>query len=210
MGRISLNFGVVMTRFSLAALSFALGVATPALGADPNGRFALRSLATLSCGQVISAIEQSKDEGLQAFVTELSLWLGGYLTHANRVTLGVFDIVPFGAERDVLAVIVNRCEGLPPDTNFEAVTAEVVSVLSAHAVTRESPLKSGEGTIPLREAVIISVQERLIALGHLKGVPDGEFGPKTLAALHSFQRSTEMSKSSALDIDTLLALLGSE
>lgn len=199
-----------MIRFSLAALSIAIGLATPALSADTNGRFALRSVATLSCGQVISAIAQSKDEVLQRYVTELSLWLGGYLTHANRVTQDVYDISPFAAERDVLAVIVNRCEGLPLETNFEAVTSEVISVLTALAVRSESPLNLVEGSIPLREAIVMKVQERLVVLGHLEGEPDGAFGQKTLAAVQAFQASIGAANNATLDIDTLLTLLLSE
>jgi len=196
-----------MKIFVPAAIAVSLALASPGLAADADGRFALRSLATLSCGQVVGAIEQSEGEELQTLVSQLSIWLGGYLTHANRVTPEVFDIVPFAAERDVLAVVVNRCEQLPADTNFEAATASVVAILSEFAIPRESPLRSVQGIIPLRESMIVRVQERLIAMGHLAGTPDGVVGPATLNAIRAFQQSRGAADLVGLDIDALLALL---
>ncbi len=193
-----------------ATLALGLVVSVPAMAADADGRFALRSLATLSCGQVVDAIERSEGEDLQTLVSQLSIWLGGYLTHANRVTPDVFDIVPFGAERDVLAVIVNRCEQLPPETNFEAAAASVVSVLSSLAVPQESPLRNLEGILPLRESTIVRVQERLIALGHLEGAADGVVGPMTRAAIVAFQEARGAQNTGFLDIDGFLALMAGE
>lgn len=193
-----------------ATLAVGTAFSAPAFAADEDGRFALRSLATLSCGQVVGAIEQSEGEDLQTLVSQLSIWLGGYLTHANRVTPDVFDIVPFAAERDVLAVIVNRCEQLAPETNFEAAAANVVSVLSSLAVPRESPLRNFEGMLPLRESMVVRVQERLIALGHLEGAADGVVGPMTRSAVVAFQEARGAQNTDFLDIDGFLALMAAD
>lgn len=196
-----------MKIFAPTAIAAAIALVSPGLAADADGRFALRSLATLSCGDVVGAIEQSEGEELQTLVSQLSIWLGGYLTHVNRVTPDVFDIVPFAVERDVLAVVVNRCQQLPVETNFEAATAEVVTILSVLAVPRESPVRVFDGAIPLRESVIVLAQERLIAHGHLDGRADGIIGPQMRRALQSFQSDREMQHFGELDIDTFLALM---
>lgn len=190
-----------------AALTLAVALASPATAADTDGRFALRSLATLTCGQVVDAINARNGDELQALVDQLSLWLGGYLTHANRVTPETFDIVPFVAERDILAVIVNRCQSSQPETNFEAVTSSVVTALSSFAVKSESPVRTGEMMIPLRETVVMLAQEKLISLGHLKDKPDGVYGKNTENAVREFQTSMTLAASGKLDIDTVLALL---
>ena len=190
-----------------AALVAGLALSAPALAADPDGRFALRSLATLNCGQIVATIEQSGAEELQALVTQLSIWLGGYLTHANRTTPDVFDVVPFGAERDVLAVVVNRCEQLPPETNFEATVAQVVALLEPLSVPSESPMRSFDGALPMRESMVIRVQERLIEFGHLAGSADGVVGPLTRQALQAFQAERGLDETAVLDLDVFLLLM---
>lgn len=196
-----------MRLFFRAAAFASLAFTGPVLAADPEGRFALRSLATLTCGEVVDAIERSEGEDLQNLVSQLSIWLGGYLTNLNRTTPDIFDIVPFAADRDVLAIIVNRCEQLPAEVNFEAVTADVVALLSVFAVPSESPIRLFDGTIPLRESVIVRVQERLIELGHLVGPADGIVGPRTRTAISAFQTERESVSAEVLDIDGLLGLL---
>jgi len=194
---------------SILHATLAVGIASsaPALAAGEDGRFALSSLATLSCGQVVGATEQSEGEDLQTLVSQLSIWLGGYLTHANRVTPDVFDIVPSAAEPDVLAVIVNRCEQLKPEASFEAATADVVGLLSTLAKSRESSVRLFDGVLRLRESVIVRVHERLIALGHLDGRAGAIVGPSPREVIRAFQASRESDAPEMLDIDGFLALL---
>lgn len=196
-----------MKSSTLCAAALTAIVATPVQAADPEGRFALRSIASINCGQVVQEINARKGAELQGYVDQLSFWLGGYLTLANRVTPGAFDVVPFVVERDVLAIIVNRCEGLPPETNFEAVTFGVINSLSAFAVKAASPVQSGESMIPLREAVVIRLQERLVTLGHLKDKADGVVGKNTENAIREFQKAQSMPETGKIDIDTVLRLL---
>lgn len=196
-----------MKRSIVYAVGIAAVFADPVLAADREGRFALRSIASVSCGQVLADINARKGVELQGYVDQLSFWLGGYLTLANRLTPGAFDVVPFAVERDVLAIVVNRCEGLPIETNFEAVAYAVIDSLEAFAVTSPSLVKSGDNMIPLREAVVIRLQERLIALGHLEQEADGLVGKNTENALREFQIARSMPETGKLDIDTVLALL---
>jgi hypothetical protein len=193
----------------IIVLVFAMALPSFALAADADGRFALRSYATSTCGQVVAAINARKGDDLQALVNQFSVWLGGYLTHANRVTPETFDIVPFAVERDVLAVIVNRCQNVPPETNFEAVTAGVVTSLSTFAVKGQSPVRTGDMMIPLRETIVVLAQEKLISLGYLKDMADGDFGEKGQKAVQEFQVSRNMEATGRLDIDTVLTLLAS-
>jgi len=73
---------------------------------------------------------------------------------------------------------VNRCQNVPPETNFEAVTAGVVTSLSTFAVKGQSPVRTGDMMIPLRETIVVLAQEKLISLGYLKDMADGDFGEK--------------------------------
>lgn len=189
------------------ALAMVAGLPMPAVAADRDGQFALRSLATVTCGQVLERVNTLRGDELQTLVDQMSFWLGGYLTHANRVTPETFDIVPFAVERDVLALIVFRCQSAPAEANFEAVTSEVVTSLSAYAVKDRSPVRSGEMMIPLRELIVVQVQAKLSALGHLKDAPDGVFGQNTEKAVQAFQAAIELPATGKLDIDTVLALL---
>jgi len=198
---------IPVRKFTIAATAFAAALAMPASAADTDGRFALRSLATLTCGQVVDTINARQGEDLQKLVDDLSLWLGGYLTHANRITQNTFDVVPFAVERDILAVIVNQCEGLPGDTSFEAATHGVLTSLSPLGVPALSPVLTGDTMIPLRQGIVVRVQERLIALGFLQGNADGIVGERTITAVTDFQKSRSMTVTRRLDIDTVLALL---
>ncbi len=202
-----MTLGDDMSYIHGATLCSAMLFAVPAIGADTEGRFALRGFGTANCGQVVSAISERSANELQTFVDQLSLWLSGYLTHANRTTPDVFDIIPFGSERDLLAVIVSRCEKLPSDANFEATTAQVISVLSVHAVQNESPISYNPGMIPLRIAIIERVQQRLIELGYLSSSVDGLVGAETQSAIQAFRLSKNMNDDAKLDIDALLNLL---
>jgi len=199
----------VLRNISLSVL-LVLVLAAPVRAADFEGRFAVRDVGSLTCGQVTRGIVESSDQELQRFVAQLTSWLGGYLTRANRQTDGVFDIVPIAADRDVLTVAVNRCAAFPEGTNFEAAVASVVAILQPLAVDEASPVESLTGSIALRRSVLLEVNRRLVALGFFEEEGDEPFGSAARVAIRAFREASGMPLSGELDVDTLLLILGRE
>jgi len=84
----------------------------------------------------------------------------------------------------------------------------VVSAYRGRAKALQSELKGDA----LAEARLTpeqrtEIQARLISLGHLSGEPDGEFGPKTRAAIREFQRVNRLQESAYLTAQQRQTLL---
>ena len=58
--------------------------------------------------------------------------------------------------------------------------------------------------------LVEAFQERLIELGYLNGSADGDFGPRTEAAVIAFQAAAGLVQTGILDADTVEALLSEE
>jgi hypothetical protein len=140
----------------------------------------------------------------------LSAWIAGYVSHANRSGEGVFDTVPVQDNRALAAIVAQIC-AVNPDQLVDSVMATVVEGFAdarADVADDAVELVAGERAIRLRPAVLLAVQERLIALGHLPAdaVADGVFGPQTLAAIQSYQADKGLTQTGLPDAPTLFAI----
>lgn len=195
------------TLFAGAALSLCTLQATTAMAADASGNFAVRSFGGQTCSAVVSAINDSEGEARADIVSALSIWLGGYLSHANRTAEQQFDVSPFVADQDVLAIVVDRCEKAP-DALFETAAHEIMVTLSAFGPKEMSPLADLQNAVALRVDTVVALQSSLIALGHLEGKADGVAGPATVAAVGKFNADAKIAGGDAITIETVLRLLG--
>lgn len=66
----------------------ALLVSMSCIAADRNGSYSILGRGTVSCGTLLEAHER-KDQYSVLFISE---WVNGYLTAANRITPGVYDL----------------------------------------------------------------------------------------------------------------------
>lgn len=84
--------------------------------------------------------------------------------------------------------------------NFEAILSWNRSLLYAISVGHLADRLIGMGTLqsprnaerPLSREQVTDLQERLNALGHDAGEPDGQAGPRTRAAVRSFQKANDL------------------
>lgn len=183
---------------SLAGLSHA-----PAYAADDEGNFAVRGIGAQNCGAVVDAINSADAAARGSLVRALSTWLGGYLTYANRVIEGRFDAVPFVADVDVLAVVVDRCEDVP-DATFETAASDILSALAPAGTKSIASVADLESSVALREPTVVALQQALIDQGYLDGNADGKVGSRTREAVESFNSDNAIDGGSAITIETVL------
>ena len=69
-------------------------------------------------------------------------------------------------------------------------------------------VKIGDGkqSVALYRETVRSMQERLIALGFLKGKADGAFGPGTKASVEAFQKAASLDPTGIPDARTMLGI----
>ena len=176
---------------------------------DKDGKYAVRGVGSSKCSQMVSAID-SKDEKMRKDAVLLyTSWLNGYMSYVNRIEKDTYDIVPLADSSHLLAVILGQCRN-NPDTLAEVISAQVIGVLSKAKVASESPLVNltvGDQKGSFRKATLTVLQEKLIAIGHLKGKADGDFGAGSQQALKAFQKAEKLKETGFPDPDTLMRAL---
>lgn len=189
---------------SLAALSH-----SQAAAADAEGNFAIRGIGAQSCGAVVEAINGAGDEARAEIVLALSTWLGGYLTHANRVIAERFDAVPFVSDVDMLAIVVDRCEAAP-EALFETAAQDILAVLAPVGVGAMSEVAEVDDSVVLRVSTVQALQQALIDRGFLEGAADGVVGPMTRSAVQRFNADQGIDAGNTITIETVLRAFAEE
>jgi hypothetical protein len=174
--------------------------------ADSAGNFAVRGLGAQSCASVTAALAQPDEAARVALIRTLSAWVGGYLTHANRVTGSRFDAVPFVSDVDVLSIVVHRCEA-SPDALFETAAQEILAILAPFGTESMAPVADVEQSVALRLPTVGVLQQALIDRGLLAGKPDGVVGNATRAAIARFNAEQKTGEGSTVTVETVLRLL---
>ena len=105
-------------------------------------------------------------------------------------------------------MILWRVSGIGKRVSLLGVLALSVSLLTSKPANGQAATASPPSTAAAKKA-IRAVQERLHALGYQVGPSDGLLGPKTVAALKSFQASHALPVSGVIDDKTLAALTAS-
>lgn len=186
------------------------GLLAPALhAADAGGNFAIRGVGAYSCGDILQAIDNDDAAMREGVVVSLATWLGGYLTHANRVIDGRFEAVPFVSDLDMLALVLDRCRA-GTDLPFEIAASEVLAILLPFGTPELSPVADLPDPVAMRAHTVVALQRVLIERGYLEGAADGIVGPLTRRAIARFNRDRSIAGGDRIGIETVLGLLGEE
>ncbi|MSP67881.1 MAG: peptidoglycan-binding protein [Alphaproteobacteria bacterium] len=189
-----------------AGLLAALLLMGPSAGAaDRSGQFAARGVGQATCADFVAAIdEQSTDY----YIT--GGWLDGYLTAFSQLTADTYDIAPWQGTDALAAVITVNCERDPTQSLMGVIVAMAGALKGQRLRDRSTEVvaKVGEKSISLYQDTLRRMQEALAAAGHYKGTADGQFGPKTQAAIEAFQMARGIAVTGLPDQPTVWALLG--
>lgn len=180
------------------------GSPAPAGAASAAGEFAVRGLGSDKCVNFVRAADQRLPS-----VAEFRGWVDGYLTAVNRYRSDTFDLAPWHSSALLLSLIRAHCEQNPDDPLFEVVHQLRLLLDEDRLVARSETLTIGEGETRLRiyREVLKRVQQALIDRKLLTGAADGTYGPKTKAALETFQKQAGIPVSGVPDQQTLFELL---
>lgn len=193
-----------MRRLAVSCLVAGLLLPQPGRAADSEGAFAVKGAGSVTCGELIGALEENSQRGLL-----LLGWVEGYVSAANQFVEGVFDFTPWQRAEMTSDLLVNLCDGNRDQAVFR-VMGRLLTAMEPSRLDQRSEVE----TIPAGESVQFEIyretlkqaQERLIELGHLDGGADGRYGPKTAAAISDFQRAAGVQINSLPDQETLFAL----
>ena len=186
-----------------AAMVSAGGV--PVRAADAEGRYAIKGVGLMNCGQLVQAFEKNRDPVLEVVAS----WLGGYITAQNRAKDGVVDVAPWQSILLLAELLANHCRAYPDQAVFVA-TDLMLRAMAPTAMAEQSEserIDAGDGrTIEIFRSVLQRAQRQLIEQGYLSGAADGRFGPKTAEAFGTFQAAKNLEITRLPDQQTLLAL----
>lgn len=91
----------VLAPILLAAAAFA----TPALGADSNGRYSIRGAGTVACSAYLTATPAQKQFA--------ETWWAGYLTAMNRSTANTYEVLGDWSVEQANAWLLTYCTQNP-------------------------------------------------------------------------------------------------
>lgn len=188
------------------ALGMAAGIAAASAG-TPEGQYALRGLGGARCEDLTAAADGGQAQQVRDL---LAAWIAGYLTHANRVGAGAFDLVDVQDDGAVAAVVLNLCRKNPAAA-AEPVLAALVQKLAAWQISGSSPQLEVAGvagtTTRIREETLMRVQELLTRQGYMSApATPGTFDDATGAALSALQAARSLPVTGVPDATTLLSL----
>lgn len=195
-------------------------------GAEAGNRMAMHNLAALYAGGVLG--EQEFETAAEWFQQAAARGMTD-----SQFNLGMLYARGLGVEQDfeqsykwfsLAAQGGDADAGKARDDIAKSLSADAVSRVGAEvAAFKAEPIDLAANFAPLgtwsptfdpgepisTKDVVAKVQQALAKLGFDVGTPDGLAGPKTAEAIKTFERSTGMSESGAIN-PRLLAVLGSQ
>lgn len=198
-----------MRLFRLPLIALAtFGLASPLFAESSNGSFSVRGIGAQTCSALADAAEK---DTTGATLEYLSAWVAGYVTHANRTTDGLHEVMPITDNRVLARVVVALCRANPPAL-AETMLASLVTSLADAAVPAEAEtveLTNAGQSVLIPRPTFVLVQRHLVAAGRLPDQPgsvDGRYGPQTRDALVAHQRAANLAETGLPDPATLISL----
>lgn len=187
-----------MLRFLLiSGLFAAYGSGVGAAGAD--GDFVVRGFGGQSCASFNNALQ---GEDAQLTRVRLSDWVAGWLSHANRVTKGAYDVHPISDNAAISEIVRRICIGNPV-ASIETVLHSSVEAVKAGIQEESSDLIAAqvEGReVQIHAGVMKAFQDVLVEANYLEAQhADGKFGPATRKAIEEFQKVSKVNVSGLPD-----------
>jgi Putative peptidoglycan binding domain len=193
-----------MWRTLCLGMALTLTIPCAAEAADANSRFQAYGIGRIACKRFVEICE-----GKQEQCRLTGTWLEGYLSAFNALNANTFDLLPWQQPELVAQLAFDSCKNNPDVAVLEMINGVIGKLLVPERVKTAAErvkIGDGDGAVLLYRETVRSMQERLAAAGHLKGKPDGAFGPGTAAALSSFQKAVGLKETGLPDQRTLLAL----
>ena len=192
----------------VALAAAALSVTTmTANAADGDGQFAVRGIG----GQTFSTYAKAATEGDPQLAGRFVNWFMGYVTAANRLSEGTYDTLVSFSDREIMGLLLGVCRANDgQDVLFESIASQTLRLTSPFSAAENSDavlITSGEnGSLRLRKATVVWVQQQLIDQGYLEGRADGAFGPNSQAALKQFQQQSDIPATGLPTVRSMLRL----
>ena len=172
---------------------------------NEDGQFVVRGIGSQQCAYLNTDYPQSKTKQV-----ELSSWIGGYVTHANKSTTDLFDLIPYANIGQFAGLVAVICKS-KPTVQVQAIVDALASRIAPYHVSEQGGfdvVKSETHQVEIRPETIKDVQGLLAAQGYLdKQDVDGAFGPTTSGAISAFQKKANMKQTGVPDTLTLYRLL---
>ena len=129
----------------------------------------------------------------------------GFFLDFGDVYLSNCQIIAQGLEAQALMTSISAFNG----TTYRAASDAVWAEPTATPVPTPTPTPRPTYKVLQRGSSgseVVTLQERLIALGYLTGSADGDFGKKTESALTAYQTAANLKASGILDNDTAVSI----
>jgi murein L,D-transpeptidase YcbB/YkuD len=187
---------------TILAAAAALPMMATAHAGDAEGRYAVKGIGMLPC----QAFMQSAENGTQEAALVMT-WLSGYLSAANMLVDGTYDLISWQDELVLANALGATCSQMAQQPVAVA-AAQLVRGLGGERVTKAEalrPIKVGDEQTALYPSVIRRMQQRLKDSGQTITV-DGDFGPGSQTALKAFQTRAGLPATGFPDTRTMIAL----
>ncbi|MEM9810006.1 MAG: peptidoglycan-binding domain-containing protein [Pseudomonadota bacterium] len=188
-------------RSLLAAVFSASAVLGTAAAGDAEGRYAVKGIGLMPCGQFIEMAQAGEPQA--ALVMS---WVAGYLSAANMVLPETYDLVTW-QEGLLPNIIASACQQVP-DQPVAIAASELLAVLGPGRLQKaEAPEQIAVGELRrlLYPSTVRQLQQALKDAGQSVTV-DGDFGPGTQTAISAYQKARGLKTSGFPDEPTLVAL----
>lgn len=198
----------IFSSIAVLAVPLVLTLSTSQLAqaANKDGLFAVRGIGAQTCRALNDALSAENSTTVRS---ALSIWTAGWISHANRVSDGIFDAHPVLNNSDVAVLVERLCQS-NPDAVIETVLASSTAAIASGVTMNESPSVTIENegrSVVLREAVLQKAQDILVEEGLLEAKQaDGKYGPNTAKALSRFQKDSGAEVTGLPDAVTLYLL----
>lgn len=188
-----------------AVMSLVLGLtaASAARASDAEKRFSIKGVGIAPCSAFIKSYDERSQDALM-----FAGWLGGYMTAMNQELPETFDLAPWQSVEVLMLLTRDLCGRNPEEKVYRAAGA-LVRILSADRLTTYSEFVetvNGEHKTGVPKEVLRRIQERLKALNHYSGNPDGAYGSGTRKAIEAFQKQANVPVTGVPDQQTLVKL----
>jgi hypothetical protein len=177
--------------------------ALPTAAEDANGEYAVRGLGSVSCPQLISAVENPENGTVEQYLS----WTLGYITARSRLSDATFDSLPILDPNSVGGLVYNTCTA-NREASVEAAVDALIDFMEPIRVSQSSDtirVVAEEQSIFIRRETLNRVLNRVQELGFAVKIAQGE-GVNLADSLQAFQEDRGLAVTRVPDTETLIAL----
>ncbi|GGY43544.1 peptidoglycan-binding domain-containing protein [Parvularcula lutaonensis] len=191
----------------LAATAISAAGISGAQAGDAEGRYAVKGIGLMPCQTFVQAAQAGQGPEVALAMS----WLSGYLTAANMLLDGTYDLVSWQNEAILANALVQTCAALPDQPLAVAATQVIRTLGPDRVATAEQPerIVVGDNQTALYPSVVRKLQQALKDAGQNVTV-DGDFGPGTRTAITAYQNARGIEATGFPDPVTLISLFAGQ